>query len=352
MNLWNNVTISTDPTINASCSVTSQSRNGKNQSYTLRISIYLPQGYAYYDDRIACNVSVGGKSFASNLTIKAKTSGNIGGKTYSATCSGTISVSGDTGSSTVIVDYTNTGYGTDYRYTIKTKSASVSHNPLPVVSLKTNSYNNNSANLSYTYKNIKPSKVDVYVNNSYNKTVKSTPFSITGLSPKTSYSIKAYGYANGGWGSSGNTVSFTTYPNPVSISTISITDIEPFKATVILVLKASSLSDVNKIEYILLDEEGSELQKITNTSSQISITLEPEKTYKVKARVQTKESLVWSEYIESESFTTPADQASCYIKNNGVWEKGKLYIKNENQWVVAKKIYYKNNENWVQGTNN
>lgn len=351
MSLWNNVTIHTSPTIYASCSITSQSRNGNTQSYSLSISVSFPQSYAIYENRIACNVKVGGISFANNLTIKATTIGtNIGYQTYTANCSGSINVSGDTGSTTVVVDYIDTAYGTNYNFTLATKSASVSYNPLPVVSLSTNSYNNNSANLSYTYKNVSPSKVDVYVNNSYNKTVTSTPFTIEGLNPKTYYEVKAYGYANGGWGSSGNTVSFTTYPNPVTITGIKITDIQPFQATVNLTL--SSAVDMNNIEYILMDEEGGTIKTYTGNNVVWTVTLDPEKSYKVKVRVQTKESLVWSEYIESELFTTPADQASCYIKNNGVWEKGKLYIKNENQWVVAKKIYYKKNGNWVQGTNN
>lgn len=350
MNLWNNVTISTEPTINASCSVTSQSRNGNNQSYTLNISIYFPQGYAYYDNRIACNVSVGGRTFASNLTIKDRTYGNIGGNTYSATCSGTISISGDTGSASVVVDYIDTGYDSGYDFTIATKSASVSYNPLSVVSLSTNSYNNNSANLSYTYRNVSPSKVDIYVNNSYNKTVTSTPFTIDGLNPKTYYEVKAYGYANGGWGSSGNTVSFTTYPNPVSVTNITITNIQPFQATINVDL--SSTVDTNNIEYVLMNEGGSTLKSYTNNISRWIVGLDPEKKYKVKVRVQTKESLVWSEYVESEVFTTPADQASCYIKQDGVWTKGKIYIKDNGKWLVAKKIYYKENGNWIQGINN
>lgn len=351
MSLWNNVTIHTSPTIYASCSITSQSRNGNTQSYSLSISVYFPQSYAIYENRIACNVKVGGASFANNLTIKATTIGtNIGYQTYTANCSGSINVSGDTGSTTVVVDYIDTAYGTNYNFTLATKSASVSYNPLSVVSLSTNSYNNNSANLSYTYRNVSPSKVDIYVNNSYNKTVTSTPFTIDGLNPKTYYEVKAYGYANGGWGSSGNTVSFTTYPNPVSVTNITITNIQPFQATINVNL--SSTVDTNNIEYVLMNEGGSTLKSYTNNISRWIVGLDPEKKYKVKVRVQTKESLVWSEYVESEVFTTPADQASCYIKQDGVWTKGKIYIKDNGEWLVAKKIYYKENGNWIQGINN
>lgn len=48
---------------------------------------------------------------------------------------------------------------------------------------------------------------------------------------------------------------------------------------------------------------------------------------------------------------TPADQAKVRRKNNGTWEKGKLWYKTNGEWVKAKKVYIKVNGQWVIGYN-
>ncbi len=50
-------------------------------------------------------------------------------------------------------------------------------------------------------------------------------------------------------------------------------------------------------------------------------------------------------------YTTPADQAKIYRKNNGTWERGKAYYKINGEWVKAKKIYIKVNGEWKINSN-
>lgn len=334
------------------CEVTSQSRNGNTQSYTIKISMNRTSSQAWSNNRWACKVTVGGKVFASNLTIKPKTSGVIGTTVYTGTTSGSISVDGDTGSSSVYVEYWDTGFSTSLTGTkMNTNSANISWNSLPKVSLAVNSYTHNSAELRYTYSNIAPSKVDIYVNDSFNKTVKSTPFSITGLSPSTSYTIKGYGYANGGYGSAGTSATFTTFPAPVTINSISVSDIQPFQASVST--KVSNTANVSSVEYAILNAEGSVVTSSTSSSLSWTATgLTPETQYRFRVRVKTVTSNVWSEYSYSAYFYTIADQASIFIKNDTIWQKGKAYIKIDGVWTPAKKIYIKKDNAWIQGTNN
>ncbi len=53
----------------------------------------------------------------------------------------------------------------------------------------------------------------------------------------------------------------------------------------------------------------------------------------------------------SHPLTTDVDQAKIRIKTGGNWIEGKTYIKQNNQWVKAKRIYIKKNNQWVIGKN-
>lgn len=350
--LWNEEYITTDmPPVVSTCEVTSQSRNGSTQAYNISISMHTTRTGGWYNNRWACKVTVGGVVFAANLTIKPTTSGVIGTTVYTGTCSGSINVSGNTGEAYVSVEYWDTGFsGNLTGQHLKTLGANVSYTVLPEVSLGLNSYNNNSAVLNYTYKNVAPEKVDIYNGNTYLKTVTSTPFTITGLAGNTNYNFIGYGYANGGWGTSGSTVSITTYPNPVYPTNINISNITPFQATISV--SSSSTNDTDLIEYTLLNSTGGVVNTYNLTSYTLNLSsLSEETTYRVRVRMRTKTSGVWSDYIYSSNFTTTSDQASSYTKVNGVYVKGKTYCKVNDVYVVAKKIYKKENGVWIQGIN-
>lgn len=350
--LWNEATIHpSSPKVLSTCRVTAQSRSGNTQKYTIKISMHCTDSASYYNNRWACKVIVGGKTIASNLTIKPQTSGTIGTTVYSKTCTGSITVSGNTGKASVSVQYWDTGFSTSLTgRNLANKSATIAYNPLSVVSLGISSYTHNSATFTWTYKNIAPAYVRVYANNTLVQTVYTTPFTITGLTPKTQYTFYANGYANGGYGSNGNKVTLTTYPEPVLVKSVSVLDIQPFQATVNVA--SSSAVDTVLIEYAVLDEDDTEVA--TWSSADIytwtATNLTPETSYRFRIRMKTMTSNVYSDYVYSAYFSTPADQASIYIKENGVWLKGKTYKKNDGQWVPAKKAYIKDTD-WIVGVN-
>lgn len=353
--LWSEVTVeSAAPKLVSTCELTSQSRNGSTQTYTITIKMHTTSQYGWRNNRWACKVSIGGTVIAKNLTIKSKTEGVIGTKVYSASCTGSITVSGDTGSTTVTVEYWDTNYSTSLSgEKMLTKSATLSYDPLPVVSLGIDSYNHNSATLNYTYTNIAPTEVQVYANDVLKTTVTATPFTVTGLSPKTTYTFKGYGYANGAYGSTGTSCSLTTYPTPVTVSSANVSGIQPFQATVSIT--SSSTTDTDRIEYAVVNSAGTVVDSVTSTTPAYSWTstkLAEETQYRFRMRARTKTSGVWSSYYYSSYFTTPADQASIYIKHEtGVWKKGKAYMKINGAWVPAKKFYIKASGSWKQGIN-
>lgn len=354
--LWQNSVI--DPKVSgqspgmiSTCELISQSRNGSSQTYTIKISIRTDNDLGFWNGKWFCKVKVGGKSFSDYLEIKPYTGSTVIGKTvYSKQITGTITISGDTGTAPISVEYWEQ-YTSSKQIYYATKTATLSYNPMPTITLSLTDQDDTSATFSYTYQNIEPEHIAVYIDGVLYQNITSSPFTITGLLPSTSYNIKANGYANGGYGSDSNVISLTTYPTPVFITGISVSDIQPFQFKV--TLNVSDITNLKAVDYILLDEDDEQVQTLLGTmsTSWTPVGLTEETIYKVKARVQTKYSDAWSDYVYTQEITTTSDQASAYVKSNSSWIKGKTYKKENGAWLVGKKVYVKDTT-WNVGVNN
>lgn len=172
-------------------------------------------------------------------------------------------------------------------------------------------------------------------------------YTINGLSANTTYNIRtrARRKDTGRDGNYSGTSSIATYKAYSTVSSISISDIQPFSCTAYCT--SSNASNTNSYEYSLCDANRAVLQTYTSTATTYNFTgLSEETTYYIRCRVRSSDSSVWSDYSYSSAFATTADQAKGYIKINGTWNLGKVYIKIDGNWVKAKKAYLKYNNNW------
>ena len=172
-------------------------------------------------------------------------------------------------------------------------------------------------------------------------------YTISGLNANTAYNIKtrARRKDTGVNTNYSGTTSVTTYKVYSTVSSVTVSNIQPFSCTAYCT--SSNASNTNSYEYALCDANKAVLQTYTSTATTYNFTgLSEETTYYIRCRVKSSDSGVWSGYSYSSVFATTADQAKGYIKINGVWTLGKVYIKIDGNWVKAKKAYLKYSNDW------
>lgn len=196
-----------------------------------------------------------------------------------------------------------------------------------------------------------------------------------GLEPKTTYTfnLKGYNIANNALEATGINKTYTTGPNPIGVSNISVDlnnlnrnndEMETWTVGFLANLSygdGNSITDLYAIDYTIRDLQeniiGTGTVYQSNYTSYFYLTgLEPETTYTVEAEALTYITPGSESYwVESASryFTTLDKNKKIWIKNNqGVWIQGVLYIKTENGWKPAKQIYVKTGEDeWSTSTN-
>lgn len=196
-----------------------------------------------------------------------------------------------------------------------------------------------------------------------------------GLEPKTTYTfnLKGYNIANNALEATGINKTYTTGPNPIGVSSISVDlnnlnrnndEMETWTVGFLANLSygnGNSITDLYAIDYTIRDLQeniiGTGTVYQNNYTSYFYLTgLEPETTYTVEAEALTYMTPGSESYwVESASryFTTLDKKKKIWIKNNqGVWIQGVLYIKTENGWKPAKQIYVKTGEDeWSTSTN-
>lgn len=248
--------------------------------------------------------------------------------------------------------WNNGGQTTTYQNTFRT----LPYTP-PSTSISLNSVTNNSITMNHSSSGANVTQLRIYVNGNLWKTISagnSGTFTVDGLSPKTTYSIKAQAYTPNGslWGAETRAVSATTYPNPVSVNTNNTKMIEilPFSAKVSVV--SSNAGDTASYGYTLLNaNKGVIRSETTSTGSTYNWTsLTPETTYYARVRVFTKTSGVASPYYDIK-FTTPPDQATVFLKVNNLWRRGKVFLKAQGSWIKSKYIYTKVDGQWRKNNN-
>ena len=172
-------------------------------------------------------------------------------------------------------------------------------------------------------------------------------YTISGLSPNTSYNIKTRARRQDTQrdGNYSGTTAISTYQSYSTVTSVTTGNLMPFTMTAYCT--SSNAGNTDSYEYSLCDSNLSVLQTYTTNLTYYNFTgLNEETTYYIRCRVKSTDSQVWSGYSYSSAFTTPADQSKGYIKINGTWTLGKVYHKENGSWVKVKKTYLKYGDSW------
>ena len=324
-------------------------RSGNTQYYNLTIAMRTNSSAGYWDFPWVCKVWANGIEVVGSIQIKPTTSGVLGYTWYSNSVTFSVNTSASSGSIPISINYYNTSVNGKYN---GNGSGYLDLNPLSVIYLSSPSKTDTSISFHYDYGNISPSHIHLYNGGTFLGEFYSQDFTVYGLSPNTTYSdLKAYGYANGGYGPNGNSISVKTYPTPVSVGSVIVNEITPFTAKVNVTSSNSAFT--NLIEYTILDSGGSIVSDpITSTAYNYTFSsLNPETSYQARVRVRTSESNIWSGY-STINFVTLSDQSQAWLKISGTWKKGKLFTKVNGTWRVVKEAFNKENGTWRKSTNN
>lgn len=180
---------------------------------------------------------------------------------------------------------------------------------------------------------------------------KSGSFQLSGLSGNTAYWVNVYGRSSDGiWSTTAAVVTFTTYSNPIYISSISITTLLPTSATVSVV--PSTTNNLEQYVYMLFSSDDVLLSSQSSKNNSATFSgLTPETSYYIVASaIPYNQGSISAEGMNI-SFTTPADQATILVKTNNGWQRGKVFVKTENGWIAAKKVFVKTDTGWTEGKN-
>lgn len=175
---------------------------------------------------------------------------------------------------------------------------------------------------------------------------KSGSFQLTGLNGNTSYQVSVYGRSSDGiWSTSAANVNFTTYANPINISSIEITDLQTTSVTVSVT--PSTTNNLDQYHYEVLNLDGGYVTSSYSRNNVCTLNgLSPETTYNVYATaIPYNQGPIEAPYAVRR-FTTLTDQASIFVKTSGGWVKGKAFVKATNGWQAAKKVFVKTNSGW------
>lgn len=187
----------------------------------------------------------------------------------------------------------------------------------------------------------------IYINTSG----KSGEFTLEGLEGNTKYWVKVYGKSSDGiWSNSPANVTFTTYANPIYISSLTTTKVTATSITV--TVSPTTTDNLSYYTYLLLDEQNSIISN-TDTTNNINVfnDLMPETSYFVWVSAHPYNQGSVDAEAKGINVITLADQASIYVRTNNGWQKGKVFIKTDKGWTVAKKVYARESTGWIENIN-
>lgn len=174
------------------------------------------------------------------------------------------------------------------------------------------------------------------VNDYYTKHPYDQSYSITNITPMSGYRYNGvYSGSTSGTIGLGKTVvlSFSTIePSNLQISGSATS---PF--SIDLNWSADGINITNYTVYY------NGVAKNCGTETSTTLEVNEETTYNIYITATNAGGTTTSNTI---SITTPADQAKIRIKQDDVWKKGKAYYKKDGQWIKAKKVYIKINDQW------
>lgn len=182
-----------------------------------------------------------------------------------------------------------------------------------------------------------------------------TNWSAFNLTVDTEYTFiprasNAGGTATGGVTSGESVFPYSTNLDSPVIRSFIATSVTPMSAMVSVNAYSASGRVLN---YQYSKDNGATWSNYSSNTTYLWENLEPETHYIIKVRVK-----AIAEGSGSDSFVigtieidTPADQAKLRLKIDGEWKRGRVYIKVNNIWKPAKKIYRKINGIWTCGSN-
>lgn len=180
---------------------------------------------------------------------------------------------------------------------------------------------------------------------------KSGSLVLEGLEGNTEYWVKLYGKSSDGiWSNSSSDITFTTYSNPIYISSLVVTKLAA--TSVAVNVSPTTTDNLSYYTYLLLDSQGGLISTIeTTNNTTVFDSLTPETTYSISVSAHPYNQGTVNAKAKGVTITTPADQASIYIYTNNGWQKGKAFVKTDSGWVVAKKVYIKKDTGWTSNIN-
>ena len=363
-NLWKNKRIADNPEVVATTSYQYE-RDGSKLKIKIDTENHCTSSGAYWDWRWAFNVTVNGQEIAHNVEIKPRTYLNtIGTTVYDASTGWAIL---DIGSSDikVAVSFYDTQAGNDskVRKVMYTGQVTIGDEEPEDAAVEIDCED------EYPYKTDSSIKIwaevdaddwdflRVYCNghkwDDYESRHHNFSFIVDDLKPDKEYRITAKVYYDDGKKKSdeSNALNIKTFKKYSTVSSATVGNIEPFTCTAYAT--SSNTSNTSTYEYTLCNSNRQPIGGAIRTNfTYCNITgMNEETSYCIRCRVQSKDSGAWSDYVYSSVFKTPADQVRAWTKINGNWNKGKMYLKKNGQWVKAKKAYIKINGQWVLSKN-
>lgn len=352
--LWTDKQLASRPVVVATTTCEYE-RVGTQLKIKVNTSNHCTSGGAYWDWRWAFSVSINGTQIANNIQIKPRTYTNTIGTTVYNASTGWVTIDiGTTSEATVSVSFFDTEANNNNKIRSNMGGGTYTINDIPSLPktvLIQNNKTSNSITLNYSIDG-NYDYVRVYVDGNKYNDITSSPFTVTGLESDTTHNIYACAYGSGGFGEKSNTITFNTYKDQVSVSSLRIGNVEAFSLTVYC--NSSDASNTSKYEYALCDKNRNVVKGAfeSDLSYYNFDGLEEETEYVLRCRVQSKDSEVWSNYVYSDSLETQVDQAQAYFKlYNLQWIKGKIYYKVGGRWKKVKKAYIKVNGQWKLSTN-
>lgn len=196
-------------------------------------------------------------------------------------------------------------------------------NVTPTVSISKISNNATTIKIKCSDTNgVNSEKYHIYNGNTFLKETTSKEITLENLTPNTKYSIKAYGYGNGGFGPESNTLYITTSKQSTitSIGDFSINGVKltlSGEGNIVVIIDGKEVVRRNKVpageyELVLTDDEKQEIYKLMGNNNSINAII----------RVETSGT-----YVDKNiSITLTGDVFSCTLKINGANKKCKVWV--------------------------
>lgn len=177
-----------------------------------------------------------------------------------------------------------------------------------------------------------------------------TTTTLTGLSVDTDYEVY-FTVTNPGGTTTSSVVTYSTTLSNPTLTTPVKSKTFPFMTTI---TATGSITPSRTLTYAFSKDGGATWTAYQSSNLYHWTNLNEKTTYSMGVRVKATHigtnasDTTATKYI---SVTTPTNQARARIKKDGLWQKGRVYMKVDDSWKEAKSLYIKVNGQWVENKN-